>query len=511
MGIFNFFKRNSGSVVSQVADEIATRENMNLAQSWLSILPDPDPVLRKLGKDITVYKDLMSDDHVSSTITRRKSYVKLLEWQVQLPGGDPDSIEVQLCQLALKNLRKNDGRRKNKIKDIISQSLNPIFWGYSVFEIVWENTGGHWLPRNIEEKPREWFYFDSENRLRMKSKDTGEGTLLTDPEFKYRFIVLQNEPTYENPYGDKAISKCFWPVTFKRGGLKWFAVFIEKYGMPFITGKQPRNAGAEATKELLGKLDRMVGDAVAVIPDDSSVEIHENKTGSNAEAYKIFYDIQNNAISKAILTNVFSTENQKVGAYASSKSGTDSEASLSLSDRDFPQELMSEVFEAIIDLNIGSGIYPIFAPFEESDPRKEFAERDEKLFKAIKPTKKYITRIYNIPEDEYELLTQTPADTQPVQFSADPLLANVASDQDVIDSLIDNLSGNRANTANNQLLQPIIELLDKGVTNKDEITQAVVQLFGSMKTDQLTAILEKVIFLSEVWGRIKNQKSTSVD
>jgi hypothetical protein len=36
-------------------------------------LPNPDPVLKKLGKDITVYKELLADPVVGSHVFRRHS------------------------------------------------------------------------------------------------------------------------------------------------------------------------------------------------------------------------------------------------------------------------------------------------------------------------------------------------------------------------------------------------------------------------------------------------------
>ena len=67
------------------------------------------------------------------------------------------------------------------------------------------------------------------------------------------------------------MSRCFWPVAFKKGGFKFWAVFTEKFGMPWLIGKVPRGTGDTDRAQLLDHLVKMVQDAVAVINDDESI------------------------------------------------------------------------------------------------------------------------------------------------------------------------------------------------------------------------------------------------
>ena len=45
--------------------------------------------------------------------------------------------------------------------------------------------------------------------------------------------------------------------------------------MPHLIGKHPRGSTKEETNSLADMLEDMVQDAIAVIPDDSSIEIQE--------------------------------------------------------------------------------------------------------------------------------------------------------------------------------------------------------------------------------------------
>ena len=188
-----------------LTSEIATRKfAAGSYTGFFNYLPDPDPVLRKLGMDQSVYEDLLSDDQCGPLVNRRKYLTKSLNWDIQQNEASDQSFE--LCKLAFRILEKNGCA----IKDIISQTLNPVFYGYSVFEIKWGIVNGYWLPIEIWEKPREWFVFDSENRLRFRTNYNYEGIIIrgegADPKIAVKFILLRNDPTYKNPYGDKALS-----------------------------------------------------------------------------------------------------------------------------------------------------------------------------------------------------------------------------------------------------------------------------------------------------------------
>jgi phage gp29-like protein len=393
--LFNF-KKAKQTQNKILSNEIITRNNYLDTLSWINYLPDPDPILKKHGKNISVYKDLINDDHLHACITRRKMGVKSMEWRIVKTYKSSDK-EIDLINLAINNLSENNCR----IKDIISSALNPIFFGFSVFEIIWEYKNGYILPKQIIEKPQEYFSFDINNQLIFNNNLNPIN--LSSLKYKYKFILLQNEASFNNPYGEKALSKCFWNITLKKGGLKFWSIFVEKYGMPFILAKQPRSVSESDSINLLNKLDDMVQDAIAVIPDDSSVEFKDAKNGYSGDIYEKFINAQNNAISKAILTNVFSTEYQTKGGYSTAQAGFESERMLAQDDKDFPEQLFNTLFKYIILLNTGHSNSPIFKLYEEDQSKKDFAERDSLLGKYIKFNKQYFHRVYNIPLEEFEI------------------------------------------------------------------------------------------------------------
>ena len=74
--------------------------------SLANILPDPDIVLRKQGKDIRIYKELLCDPHVFACIQSRKSGVLSLDWEINR-GLDKDKNAVEIEELLKKiNIHK---------------------------------------------------------------------------------------------------------------------------------------------------------------------------------------------------------------------------------------------------------------------------------------------------------------------------------------------------------------------------------------------------------------------
>ena len=88
---------------------------------------------------------------------------------------------------------------------------------FQPLEIIWGKVDNLVLPMEVKAKPSEWFCFDDENNLKFRTKESYFGEEL--PQMK--FLCPQSNACYDNPYGERTLSKVFWAVTFKKGGLKF--------------------------------------------------------------------------------------------------------------------------------------------------------------------------------------------------------------------------------------------------------------------------------------------------
>jgi phage gp29-like protein len=469
---------------TSLTEEIATRKGAIDFYSLGMYLPNPDPVLKKQGKDIAVYKELLTDAYVSGCVSSRRSGVLSLEWGID--RGKAKSRQAKVIESLFQDI---------DIYKVISEMLDSVLFGYQVMEVIWEKTGKYILPKDIVGKPQRWFVFDEENKLKLRTKAnpvSGE----TLPE--YKFLLIQHSASYENPYGIPELSKCFWPVTFKKGGLKFWVMFTEKYGMPFMIGKHPRGTSKEETDKLADMLESMIQDAIAVIPDDSSVEIMEaGSKSASADIYLKLLEYCNSEIAIALLGQNLTTQ-VKGGSYAAAESHMKIRKDIIESDKKLVEKTINQLIKWIYDLNFSDGQMPVFSMWEKEDVDKNLAERDKTLVDAgIKFTRQYWMKAYGFEDEDLEQnsIQQFSEGTQKSQFP----------DQQAVDDAIDSITPEELQKQMEGVLKPIIELIEQG-NSYEEIMERLIEAYPDMDTSAIEDMLARAIFISELWGRLNARK-----
>ncbi|GKT21671.1 DUF935 family protein [Acidovorax sp. SUPP3334] len=386
-GGFHAFSESASKALTGPA--VATRRTAAGAGSGfgfdLSVLPNPDPVLRKLGKSMQVYRDLRTDPHVGGCVRRRKAAVRAMK--SDLNRGQAKSRVAKSVQSLLADL---------DMGGLLGEALDAPLYGYQPLEVMWGRVGGLIVPVDVVGKPPEWFAFDAENRLRFMSREAGRlGELVEDR----KFLLPCQDPSYENPYGQADLARTFWATKFKQGGMDFWFRFLEKYGTPWLVGKQPRSSDDQATERLLDMLEAMIQDAVAVIPDDSSISIVEaaGKAGS-AEVYREFLTHMRSEVSIALLGQNQTTEAET--NHASATAGQDVTDDIRDADAGIACAAINQLIAWTVDLNWG-GEPPLYSMWAEDEVNQVMAERDENLAKAgARFTPQYFTRAYKLQDGD---------------------------------------------------------------------------------------------------------------
>ncbi|STZ76069.1 DUF935 domain-containing protein [Bergeriella denitrificans] len=453
-------------------------------------LPNPDPVLKKLDKDIAVYRELLSDPIVAGHVRRRKAAVAGMDWRL-----DDDSVAPKTAEAVAALFDGLDLYR------LINQILDAALFGYQPIEVVWRQDK-LWLPSEIEAKPQEWFHFDDEGRLHF-SRYFSDGN---EPLPDYKFLCPTQNASYTNPYGTGDLASVYWPTVFKRGGLKFWAEFAEKFGAPWIIGKEPRSNTPADTDKLLDALEQLIGNAVASIPNDSSVEIKEaaGKQGS-ADVYDRFIRYCRSEIAIALLGQDQTTE--KDTNHASATAGLEVTQDIRDSDCRIVESCLNELIGWVCDLNFGTDeVRPKFVLFEESEGGKEQAERDQILTACgVRLSESYWKRAYNLsdediavvgnvetPEHSDGLKTATPLDFAETEHFADAGM--------VIDTLTPDAG--RLNAQSQALTAALMADLQQGET-AENLLDRLAAAYPNMDDTALQEELARLIFLSEMVGRIE--------
>jgi phage gp29-like protein len=464
--------------VGSLSQEIATRQRSIDFYSIGMYLPNPDPVLKKLGKDITVYKELRADAIVRGCITSRKARTKSLLWDVD--RGKSKSRQAKFIDDVFSDL---------PIRRIINSILNAPLFGYQPLEVMWDTAT--WTPNDIIAKPQEWFVFDENNNLRFRTKDNWNGIEL--PEKK--FLLATNDADYQNPYGDPILSSCFWPVTFRKGGYKFWVTFTEKFGMPFIIGKLPRGTDQTEIDRMAENLEAMVQDAIAVIPDDGSVEIPETKNTGSADLYDKLIRACTGEINVALLGHSGGAESTP-GKLGNEDVAGDTGENIGEDDARLVEDTMNTLIDWIYEYNFSERTDRArFVMYEEEDVDTALAERDEKLTKSLdasglKFTRKYFVKGYALDEEDLEEKQQG-QDANNVRGIPDRFPAQFAAYDggDTLDSA-------ELQKEAEGVLKPVMDLINSG-TSFEQIMQDLVKAYPDMDSSQIEEMLARALFVAE--------------
>jgi phage gp29-like protein len=389
--------------VAVSGDHFATRARINDFARIMRALPDSDPILARLGKGIVALRALLSDSHLESVWSVRCSTASGAEWFVEAGAdGAKEKMVAESFQAELKNL---------DIPRIIEEMMGAVAYGYSPLEIIWGVREGKWGIKDIVGKPPEWFTFTPENRLVFQTGIAGQEEL---PE--NRFLLIQHRASYVNPFGNKVFSKCFWPLTFKKSGWQWWAVFVEKYGGAFMYGTYPNNVDDRLKMDLLDALDKMIVDSVAIIPEGSEIKIDSMADkGGSSDIYKVFIDTANAEVSKAVLGETLTTEIGDKGSYAAAQTHNQVREDLAQADRYRISMAFNRLAMVYTFYNFGADVIPPRFEFvQDEDLQKDKAERDILIPRmGWRFTRGYISRVYGIPEEDLEPVDASPGDEQP--------------------------------------------------------------------------------------------------
>jgi len=470
-------------MAKKLSDEIATRKRSINFYSLGSYLPDPDIVLRKQGKDVKIYRELFCDPHVFACIQSRKAGVLSLEWEIN--RGLDKAKDAELVEDLLKKL---------DIHKLINDILDATLFGFQPIEIMWGKVGNYVLPLELKAKPSEWFCFDEENLLKFRTKEHYWGEELPPK----KFLCPQNNPSYDNPYGERVLSRVFWPVTFKKGGLKFWVVFTEKYGIPHLIGKHPRGATKEETDKLADLLEEMIQDAIAVIPDDSSVEIQEANKSSSAEIFEKLIDKMNSEISKAILGQTLTTEIGTTGSYAASNTHMAVRQDIIDADKKLVEKTVNQLIQWIYEINFANAEVPVFELYEPEDVDLTLAQRDKILSDTgVKFTKEYFIKTYGLEEEDFDIREDIiPVNSNFKQFSEQE--EHLLPGQAQIENLYKFITEGELNKQSQNMLAPLIDLFES-CENYEEAFELLTD--KNLQSKKFEETIQKALFLCELQGR----------
>ena len=333
-------------------------------------------MLRKRGEDATVLEDLAADDQVTTAMLSRKNRVLNCP-DFTLRAGAPDGGTATPEAEALYRRFVQDLERTN-LRTVISGILDAPFFGFIPLELIWRPGDNWWHLVDIVPRPPRWFRFDNENRPTFVGVYGGIAAQPV-PLPAGKFVFVQHHATYDNPYGLRLLSRCLWPVAFKRGGLRFYAKFVERHGLPWVVGEAPAKAERLEKQDMARDLARMVQDAVAVIPHGANVKL-ESAGQTQGALHEDFLARQDRAISKILMGQTLTVEMEGANSLAA-----------------------AETHRSVAE-DAGPGVLAPLAAYDEPEDLNTRADLDKKLVEiGVRFTAEHFKENYGLKPEEFTL------------------------------------------------------------------------------------------------------------
>lgn len=405
---------------ADLSTELATRQTAGVffgeLDGWLNALPDPDPVLRKRGDDAALLRELSADDQVTTAMLSRKNRVlncPHFSFRAGAPEGETPTPEAE--ELHRRFMR--DLERTN-LRTVISGMLDAPFYGFTPLELLWRRGDDWWHLVDIVARPFHWFRFDSRNNPVF----VGEyGLFCADPRPlpPGKFVFVQHHATYDNPYGLRLLSRCLWPVSFKRGGLSFYARFVERHGMPWVVGEAPAKATALEKQDMARGLSRMVQDAVSVVPHGANVKL-ESAGQTQGALHEAFLARQDRAISKVLMGQTLTVETDGKNSLAATQGHKEVADDLADADKAMVADTWNEIAWLYAQVNAGPGVLAPLAAYEEPEDLNKQADLDKKLVEiGAEFTEEHFTGKYGLKPGEFRVRGANAPGTLPQEPGAD--------------------------------------------------------------------------------------------
>ena len=394
---------------NSLTEQLATRARIEKYMTFglSNILPNPDPILKAMGKDQEAYLDILNDGALYQNIGSRKAGTLRKTWDII--QGKSETKVFDYVALCFENL---------DITEISREQLEAIYYGYQISEVIYLFDGKYYMPSQIESKPNDWFAFSGEDNRLQILKSNGYDYEDVPP---YKFLVAQNEATYDNPYGVPLLAKCYWNSIFRREGKKFLITFVEKFGMPWVHGtfnaevlKQFYAAPdyVTAANQLKAYLEYAVQDCIIVNSQgiDISLMTPSGQTGN---------DIYDRLLENCKKENAETILGHSGSAISTAgKLGNDTSAMKVREEIiDMDSKLVEGVFNKLIkwicEINFGTKDIPYFQFNKEDSAQLDLASQTVQLSQAgVKYTKEYFIRKFNLAEDEFEMAVVQPLPVQ---------------------------------------------------------------------------------------------------
>jgi phage gp29-like protein len=355
------------------------------ASAFASVLAPDDTILTsKAGGNYQVYKEVLRDDQCASTFGQRRLSVICREWQVD-PASESaeDKAAAEFIKAQLAALDWDD---------ITDQMLYARWYGHAVGECIWGVKDNQVILEDIKVRDRGRFAYDENHQLYLLNQMRYEPM----PERKF-WTISTGADHHDSPYGLGLAHYCYWPVFFKRNGIKFWLVFLEKFGMPTAKGVIPAGMLEDVAfrDKALEALKAIASETAILVPEGMEIELLE-AARSGTGTYDTMTQAMDAAIAKLVVGQTASSQGTP-GRLGNDQLQSDVRDDIVKADADLVcSSFNRQVVRWLTEWNFPNATPPkVWRVIEPPDDLNQRATRDKDIFAlGFEPTEEYITETY---------------------------------------------------------------------------------------------------------------------
>lgn len=488
-------------------------QRSGLIQSRDSVLMDV------LGGNLELYREILRDEQVATAFQQRRLAITSKEWTVD--AGGESANDKAAAEFVKEQLERIGWDR------VTGKMLFGVFYGYAVAELLYDVTPeGKIGWRGIKVRNRQRFSFNAAGDLRLLTRENMIEGEPCDPTYFWSFCTGADND--DEPYGLGLAHWLYWPVLFKRNGIKFWLVFLEKFGMPTPVGTFPAGSSEPDKTKLLDALSAIHTDSAVIIPEGMTAAMLEAARSGTAD-YDTLCNFMDAAILKVVIGQTASTEGTP-GKLGSEELRSEVREDIVKADSD----LVCESFNLgpvrkLVEWNFppGTALPKVYRRIEPPEDLDAIAQRDKTLHDmGWKRTPESFVEVFG-EGYEYEEPPPPPPpglggldpDGNPLPPGAKPapgakpvppkkakakdgaeFSAADFPDQAALDAALDELDNGRGFDALNGSLRPVFAYLEQHGPQHTLATFA--ELYASVDVTGLQDRIARLLFVADVWGRI---------
>jgi phage gp29-like protein len=451
------------------------------------------------------------DGHIFAELSKRRRAVMPLAWQI-VPPRNATAQEKSMAAAATEWFEDLPD-----FSTLLFDLLDAVGHGFSPVEIEWEQAERIWLPRTFHKRPQRWFQTASRDRNHINLIDGSMDGAALQP---FGWLLHRHQAKSGWVAESGLFRVLVWTYLFKNISARDLAEFLEIYGLPMRVGTYSDGATEEEKNTLLWALRDLGHNAGGIVHERTKIAF-ESAAQGQVDPFQYMLEWCESTQSKVILGGTLTTQaDGKTSTNALGNVHNEVRHDLMASDAvQLAGTLTRDLLYPLLKLNGFSDISPrrmcrfVFDTREPED-LKESADAINVLVSAGVPVPvQWALDKTGIPaaKDNEAILQPVSAVSPLAGLSAlgqlAPRLAalNITSGnepeaQTVLDNAPSSLTAVSAE-AMDTLLAPVLSALKQGNT-PEEALQIISEAYPTLDDAQLQAMLTRIIFVSDVWGRI---------